>query len=356
MKKEKIPELTEIALEKEQIKRKKELMSKEVEQIQINDDITRLIDSYAHSSFQARKIGQAARLYHKQALEETGIVWALAGSLFGAGLRQITIDAIRNNLVDVLVCTGALFEQDMLEALGHKHYICDVNQNDAELQSLGLDRVYDHLLDEMALRQVDLTYKKIASEMPEGYYSSREYMNYVGKWMAESASTIDSVVQAAYEERVPIFIPAINDSSIGIGIAMHQNSTGRKIGIDSIKDLKEIAYLKSKCGDTGIVVVGGGVPKNYAQDAVVMAEMLDYDVNKHKFGIQISTADVRDGGLSGSTLKEAISWGKNDKEIDEVMVWGEATVYFPLLIGYVTQKMKNQTRQNRNYSDIFESK
>lgn len=356
MKKNTIPELPTIKLGKEQVRRKKELMSKEVEQIQVKEDFTRLIDSYANSSFQARNIGQAAHLYHEQALEETGIVWALAGSLFGAGLRQITIDAIRNNLVDVLVCTGALFEQDMLEALGHKHYVCDINQNDAELQELGLDRVYDHVLDETALRQVDLTYKKIASEMPEEYYSSREYMEYVGKWMSEADSVLDSVVQTAYEKKVPIFIPAINDSSIGIGIAMHQNSTGRNIGIDSIKDLKEIAYLKGKCGNTGIVVVGGGVPKNYAQDAVVMAEMLDYDVDKHRFGIQISTADARDGGLSGSTLKEAISWGKNDKEIEEVMVWGEATVYFPLLIGYVMQKMETQKRPKRNYSDIFKSK
>ena len=142
------------------------------------------------------------------------------------------------------VCTGALFEQDMLEALGHKHYVCDINQNDAELQELGLDRVYDHILDETALREVDLTYKKIASEMPEGYYSSREYMEYVGKWMSKADTVLDSVVQTAYEKKVPIFIPALNDSSIGIGIAMHQNSTGRNIGIDSIKDLKEIAHLK----------------------------------------------------------------------------------------------------------------
>ena len=353
MKKDTIPELPIIELTSEEIKRKKDLMSKEVQQIVIKEDIVNMIESYAKSSFQARKIGQAAKLYYKQTQQDTGIIWAMAGSLFGAGLRQITIDCIRSNLVDVLVCTGALFEQDMLEALGHKHYICDIEIDDAELQRLGIDRVYDHLLDEMALRQVDLTFQKIASEMPNGYYSSREYMRFVGKWLSSTDSAKDSVAQAAYECDVPIFIPAINDSSIGIGIAMNQNSNEHGIGIDAIKDLREIAKLKSECGDTGVIVMGGGVPKNYAQDAVVMAEMLGHKVNKHKFGIQISTADARDGGLSGSTLKEAISWGKNDSKMEEVMVWGEATVYVPLLMGYVMQKNKNPVRTKRCYSDIF---
>ena len=358
MKKNKIPGLPATELTTSELRRKKELMSKEVQQIIINEseDLTELIDAYAKSSFQARNLGLASHLYYKQSLSPTGIIWSLAGSLFGAGLRQITIDAIRNNLIDVLVGTGALFEQDMLEALGHKHYVCGPEQDDRELQSLRIDRVYDHLLDEMGLRQVDLTFKKIAAEMPEGHYSSREFMEFAGGWMANAQDVRDSVMQAAYDKKVPIFIPAINDSSIGIGLAMHQNEKHNTMSIDSIKDLRELAYLKSECGETGIIVVGGGVPKNYSQDAVVAAEMLGYKVDKHKFGIQISTADVRDGGLSGSTLKEAISWGKNDKEIEEVMVWGEATVYFPLLIGYVRHKLRNQRRKGRQFTNIFKSK
>ena len=128
-----------------ELQQKRKLMSKEVQQIIISEskDLADLIDSYAKSSFQAKNLGLASHLYYKQSLSSTGIIWSLAGSLFGAGLRQITIDAIRNNLVDVLVCTGALFEQDMLEALGHKHYVCNPEQDDRELQSLGIDRVYD---------------------------------------------------------------------------------------------------------------------------------------------------------------------------------------------------------------------
>ena len=137
MKKNKIPKLPATELTTSELRRKRELLTKKVQQIIINEssDLTELIDAYAKSSFQARNLGRAAHLYYKQSLSSTGIIWSLAGSLFGAGLRQITIDAIRNDLVDVLVCTGALFEQDMLEALGHKHYVCDPEQDDRKLQS-----------------------------------------------------------------------------------------------------------------------------------------------------------------------------------------------------------------------------
>jgi len=357
MRKNIIPTMPEIRLTKKQVLRKRNLLHKRVKQININEhsDFTTLIGAFANSSFEARNLGKAAELYHKHIVSDTAIIWSLSGSLFSAGLRQITIDAIRNNLVDVLVCTGALFEQDMLEALGHKHYICDTRLDDGELQELYIDRIYDHLLDEVALRQVDMTFKKIAESIQPKLYSSREFMHLSGKWLSEANIVQDSVMQAAFEKNVPIFIPAINDCSIGIGLAI-QNNKIQNMSIDSIKDLKEIAFLKSECGDSGIIIVGGGVPKNYSQDSVVMAEMLGYNVDKHKFGIQISTADQRDGGLSGSTLREAISWGKNDKNIEDIMIWGEASVFFPLLIGYIFNKMKNKKRKSRNLSKIFASK
>ena len=345
------------SLNDEQVLKKKKLLSTEVKQIKLIETkgIVHLVNSFGNSSFEARNIGRAAKLYHNKLRTDTSIIWSLSGSLFSAGLRQITIDAIRKNCVDALVCTGALFEQDMLEALGHKHYKCDVDLDDSELQDLMIDRVYDHLLDEVALRQVDLTFKEISKQMPDGNYSSREFMRYCGEWLSRAEKIEDSVMQAAFEKKIPIFIPAINDCSIGIGIALNQKE---KCGatIDSIKDLREIALMKSECGNSGIIVVGGGVPKNYSQDSVIMAEMLGYDVEKHNFAIQISTADMRDGGLSGSTLKEAVSWGKNDKHIEEVMVWGEATVFFPLLIGYIFNDVEQLNRKGKELNNIFRAK
>ena len=357
MSENKLPKMPKVNLTDKQDARKKELLRKEVKQINLErtEGIANLLEEFIDSSFEARNLAQAAKLYHNRLQTDTSIIWSLSGSIFSAGLRQITIDSIRNNYVDALVCTGALFEQDMLEALGHKHYKCKPSISDSELQDLYIDRVYDHLLDEMALRQVDLTFKKIAEEIGTAKYSSREFIEYCGKWLSEATEVKDSVMQAAYENKVPIFIPAINDSSIGIGLALQQKDD-EGLSIDSIKDVKEIALMKSKCGDSGIIVVGGGVPKNYSQDAVIMAEMLGYNVEKHNFGIQISTADLRDGGLSGSTLKEAVSWGKNDKDIEEVMVWGEATVFFPLLLGFIFEKMKPYERKGHELNNIFPSK
>ena len=353
----KIPDTPSTKLTEKQLLRKKELLSKPILQTPIkgNNDLRGLVENYSNTSFQARKLGEAAKLYSEHLNKGNTIIWSLSGSIFSAGLRQLTIDAINANLVDVLVCTGALFEQDMLEALGHKHYMCDIEQDDAELQELYIDRVYDHLLDEMALRQVDLTFKKIASQMKPENFSSRQFIEYCGKWLSQTNDSSGSVMQCAYERDIPIFIPALNDSSIGIGIAMSQNENNESMTIDSIKDLREIAFMKENAGDTGIIIVGGGVPKNYSQDAVVMAEMLGYEVDKHKFGIQISTADVRDGGLSGSSLKEAISWGKNDKEMEEVMVWGEASVYFPIIINYVYYNRKKR-RNPKRLAKYFKSK
>ena len=352
-----IPKMPSFSLNDEQVLKKNKLLSTEVKQIKLIETkgIVHLVNSFGNASFEARNIGRAAKLYHNKLRTDTSIIWSLSGSLFSAGLRQITIDAIRKNCVDALVCTGALFEQDMLEALGHKHYKCDVDLDDSELQDLMIDRVYDHLLDEVALRQVDLTFKEISKQMPDGNYSSREFMRYCGEWLSRAEKIEDSVMQAAFEKKIPIFIPAINDCSIGIGIALNQKENCGAT-IDSIKDLKEIALMKSECGNSGIIVVGGGVPKNYSQDSVIMAEMLGYDVEKHNFAIQISTADMRDGGLSGSTLKEAISWNKNDSAIEEKMIWGEATVYFTLLVSYVYKMRENNKRKGKNLANIFESK
>ena len=341
------PEKPKYKFTKKQLFQRQKILNKQIEHISYEKlkNTIPLIDAFSKSSFQARKLGKGAKLYKKELENGTTIIWSLAGSIFSAGLRELVIESIRKNLVDCLVCTGALFEQDMLEALGHKHYAQTSKEDDGKLQSLLIDRIYDHLIDELELQHVDLTYKKIAKEMTPGNYSSREFMYECGKWLSKAKTAKDSVMLAAFEMNIPIFIPALNDCSIGIGLAMNQAESDEGISIDSIKDLREIAMMKNICGKSGIIIVGGGVPKNYSQDSVVMAEMLGYNVEKHKFGIQISTADPRDGGLSGSTLKEAISWGKNDQEMEEIMIWGEASVYFPLLLSYVHMIKRNDKKE-----------
>jgi deoxyhypusine synthase len=340
-----------------QLKRRKELLYEPVRQFRISEHpgTVSLLETMRAGSFQGRQLGEAAALYERMTYEELGIIWSLAGSLFSAGMRQVVIDGIRNGLVDILVCTGALFEQDMLEALGHQHYHCQPTQDDTELQELLIDRVYDHLLDELALRQVDCTYSIIADGLEPGRYSSRAFLNACGSWLTKAEGVQDSVLQAAFEADVPIFVPALNDCSVGVGLVMQQAQRGleQSVGIDSIRDFHELAELKASTGETGLLIVGGGVPKNYAQDAVVMAEMLGHTPSRHRFGIQLSVADMRDGGLSGSTLREAISWGKNDRRIEEIMVWGEASLAFPLLVAYTYHQRLKQPRGLRRLALHF---
>ena len=355
------PEKPQHNFTKKELAQRQEILNTKIEHIKYENlkDIAPLLDAFSKSSFQARNLGEGAKLYKNELEKETTIIWSLAGSLFSAGLRELVIESIRKNLVDCLVCTGALFEQDMLEALGHRHYSQATKTDDGELQHLLIDRIYDHLLDELELQHVDLTYKRIAKQITHGNYSSREFMHECGKWLSKVITAKDSVILAAYEMNIPIFIPALNDCSIGIGLAMNQAELDNGIGIDSIKDLRELAVMKNLCGESGIIIIGGGVPKNYSQDSVVMAEMLGYNVKKHKFGIQISTADPRDGGLSGSTLKEAISWGKNDQMMEEIMIWGEASVYFPLLLSYISnvkRKDKKELNKHMNTNDLHKRK
>ena len=323
--------------------------------------IPALVRAHAATAFQARRLGEAADLYLRRSHDDLAIIWSLAGSLFSAGMRQVTIDAIRAGLVDVIVATGALFEQDMLEALGHCHHrLLEPRIEDPELQALLIDRVADHLLDELALRQVDATYAVIADALPAGRMSSRAFLAHVGAWLAETPGTEDSVLQAAHESGVPIVVPALNDCSVGVALAMHQQrvldaggSLDDTVGIDSILDFRELAQLKLASGETGLVIVGGGVPKNYAQDAVILAELLGHEPSRHRFAIQLSVADERDGGLSSSTLSEAISWGKNDAELEHVMVWGEATLSFPLLVGHVYHERASDPRPLRRLTGTF---
>ncbi len=148
-------------------------------------------------------------------------------------------------------------------------------------------------------------------------------------------------------------MPAFSDCSAGFGLVAHQVARpDHYVSIDSVKDFRELTDIKIKAGTTGLLMLGGGVPKNFVQDIVVSAEVLGHEVTMHKYAVQLTVADERDGALSGSTLKEANSWGKVDLA-KEQMVYGEATVTFPLLAGYIYHKGSWHSRQPRKLAQLF---
>ena len=341
---------------------KAELLSRKIEHIDITRcNVIPTIDAMQHMAYSARDLARAADIYDRMLRNpDCGILLTLAGSLVSAGLKKVFVDMIRNGMVDAIVSTGAnIVDQDFFEALGFHHYIADdrykAGLDDGMLRELHIDRIYDTFIDEDELRICDETIAKIADDLPPRPYSSREFIRVMGEYLTEHAKNRDSIVLAAYENDVPIFCPAFSDCSAGLGMITHYHQRGDqpKTSFDSAKDFYELTQIKIANPNTAIFMVGGGVPKNFTQDIVVAADILGHDAPMHKYAIQITVADVRDGALSSSTLKEASSWGKVDT-VWEQMVFSEATLALPLIASYGYHKEGWKNRQLRRFSNLFE--
>jgi deoxyhypusine synthase len=313
-----------------------------------------LVDAMERMAFQARNLNRAARIYDMMLSEsECGVILTLAGSLISAGLKQVVVDLVRNNMVDAIVSTGAnIVDQDFFEALGFQHYLGSPALDDNQLRDLAIDRIYDTLIDEDQLRVCDHTIGEIADRLEPRPYSSREFIMEMGRHLQANDLGKDSIVRVAFEKGVPIFCPAFSDCSAGFGLVMHQVARpGKCVTVDSARDFLELTRIKLAFEDTGLLMIGGGVPKNFAQDTVVAAELLGHEAPMHKYAIQLTVADERDGALSGSTLQEASSWGKVSTT-HEQMVYGEATITFPLLAGYAYHQRSWAGRRERRMADV----
>lgn len=336
---------------------KARLLSTPVEHIDIKSfDARPIIDSMKKMSFTSRDTGRAAEIYNMMLADKScSIFLTLAGSTSAGGCMQLYVDLVKNNMVDAIVATGAsIVDMDFFEALGFKHYQGSQFQDDAELRGHYIDRIYDTYIDEEELQNCDHTIAEIADSLEPRPYSSREFIKEMGKWLANgNAKKKDSLVQVAYEHDVPIFCPAFTDSSAGFGLVVHQvNNPKKHMTLDSIADFRELTEIKMKGGTSGLLMVGGGVPKNFVQDTVVCAEILGKDVEMHKYAVQITVADTRDGACSSSTLKEASSWGKVDT-VHEQMVFAEATSVLPLIASDAYHRGFWKKRSKRKFAKLF---
>ncbi|MCC7509371.1 MAG: deoxyhypusine synthase [Planctomycetes bacterium] len=324
-------------------------------------DMDKLVAAMGDTSFQARNLSRAADIFDMALREKDGMVFlCLAGSLVSAGLKKVITDLVENNMVDAIVSTGAIVvDQDFFEGLGFSHYKGTQFVNDAELRELAIDRIYDHYIDEDELRVCDEVMTRIFDNLAPRPYASREVIREMGAYLVKHGKKHDGFVEACYRKNVPIFVPAFSDCSAGFGIVLHQHNRIKQgkpmCSLDSGRDFLDLTYLKMHGGkESGIVMIGGGVPKNFVQDTVVSAEVLGmHDCPMHKYAVQLTVADERDGALSGSTLKEASSWGKVDLAFEQ-MVFGEATVTFPLLAGAVYARGAHKSRKPREMSLYFD--
>jgi deoxyhypusine synthase len=345
---------------------KKELLTTPIQHIDIAKyNVVPMVDAMASMAYTSRDTARAASIYEMMLRDtDCGVILCLAGSLISAGLQKVFVDMIRNNMVDAIVSTGAnIVDQDFFEALGFRHYIAGdeykYGNGDGDLRELMIDRIYDTFIDEEELRICDETTEKIINSLPPKPHSSREIIREFGAYLEANGRTPangqpDSIIFAAYQKGVPIFCPAFSDCSAGFGFVAHQHARQGKamVSIDSAKDFYELTQLKIANPTTGLLMIGGGVPKNFAQDIVVAAEILGVDAPMHKYAIQVTVADSRDGALSGSTLKEASSWGKVDTTYEQ-MVYAEATLALPLIAGYAFHKHAAEARQGKNWTEVL---
>lgn len=336
---------------------KKDLLKEVVKHIDITSfDSTSLINAMRDMSFTSRDTANATDIFMQMMKDKNcSVILTLAGSTSAGGCMQLYHDMIKYNMIDAVVATGAsIVDMDFFEALGYKHYKGDPSMNDNILRDLYIDRIYDTFIDEEELQECDQVIKIIADKLEKRPYSSREFIKEMGKYLSEgNAKKTDSLIQICYENNVPIFCPAFSDSSAGFGLVKHQFENPEKhLSIDSVADFLELTQIKMNAGDTGLLMIGGGVPKNFTQDTVICAEILGKVVPMHRYAIQITVADVRDGACSSSTLKEASSWGKVDTTYEQ-MVYAEATSVLPMMISYIYHSGVWKQRQRREFSKLY---
>ena len=337
---------------------KKKLLNNPVEHIDIKSfDVRKIIDGMRKMSFTSRDTARASEIYNEMlADKDCSIFLTLAGSTSAGGCMNLYSELVKNNMVDAIVATGAsIIDMDFFEALGFKHYQGSQFQDDTELRKNYIDRIYDTYIDEEELQACDQTICDVANTLEPRSYTSREFIKELGKYLKSNGKKKDSLIETAYDNNVPIFCPAFTDSSAGFGLVMHQEQNPNKhITIDSIREFRELTEIKLQSKQSGLLMIGGGVPKNFIQDTVVCAELLGKKVDMHKYAIQITVADTRDGACSSSTLKEASSWGKVDVT-KEQMVFAEATSVMPLIASDAYHREHWKKREKRNFSKIFNS-
>ncbi len=297
-----------------------------------------LLEKMQGISFQGRNLGIAFQVWKRMLGDRVTIMMGMSGAMTPAGMRRLVVYMIKNRLVDCVVSTGANFFHDVHETLGRLHYQCSPNINDIHLQKNLIDRMYDTLADEEEFRDEDAFMGKFAATLDQSRaYTTREFLYLLGKEVSKRAKE-DGIVTAAYKAKIPLYCPAIGDSSIGIGIAENRHIGKNRLTFDVIGDVLETAHMASDSPASGVIYFGGGTPKNFVQQTEVTATFMRNHTNGHKYAIQVVTDMPQWGGLSGCTFEEAQSWGKIAHNASMVTCNCDSTIAMPILVTAMSEQ------------------
>ncbi len=294
-----------------------------------------LLEQFQSTSIQARNLGRCLEVWENALTDpkRPTIFLGLAGPLVAAGLRRVLRDLVDWGLVDVVVSTGAVLYQDIYQTIGGRHWMGTPTADDVKLRAAYLDRIYDTYVDELKFEDTDRAIGKITEKFPARPASSREYLAFLGSRFDDP----ESILATAARRGVPVFSPALIDSSIGIGLTLHYQANRAKkerFMLDAVRDNYELVQILSRSPRTAVVYIGGGTPKNWINDGIVMANYaFGREGEGHYYALQITTDVPHWGGLSGSTLDEAQSWGKISTTARRAMAHVEASIGLPLLAG-----------------------
>src|ERR1700704_2367112 len=282
-------------------------------------------------SFQGRNLATAHRIWQRMLQDDVTIFLGMAGALSAGGLRLIVAHLISNRYVDCLVSTGPNLYHDLHETRGQRHYVGSPHADDAALAEDRIDRVYDTYASEEEFIGNDNWIADFAVTLELRPYTTREFLHLLGGHLWKTTGR-DGILTAAYRANVPIFCPAIADSSIGMGLSQARQKKAGAGYIDIIGDIVESANLVIRRPRTASIVLGGGTPKNFINQATVQAEFYSDRIGGHRYALQIVTDVPHFGGASGSSLEEARGWGKLGTDAGGGAVPSDATIAMPLLV------------------------
>lgn len=294
-------------------------------------DISLLLEGMSRTGFQGRQLGESYRVWKRMIRDpDCTILLGVSGAMIPAGMQRCLIELIEHRFVDIVVSTGANIFHDICEHLGVRHYQGHHHTDDEKLLEEGIDRIYDVFAYEEQFRDIDRAVASFASEIAPFSGSSASFIALLGRWLSERKPGGISFTSTCAERGIPVFIPALCDSSIGIGLVMARRE-GVSIQVDQIADTDEITRIVEKSRRTGVIYIGGGVPKNFIQQTQVIGSIHGSECGGHDYAIQYTTDTPHFGGLSGCTFEEAISWGKESVESPRAQCFCDATIALPIV-------------------------